>query len=505
LILGLLQKWAQQTPQAPFIVTNHGQYSYAQIHSMVLRFASRLAAQGIGAREHVALIADNSAAYIVAWLGINAVGGVAVTLNNKLLGQSIDYAIGQSDAKLLVVDASWANARLQHLSDERRQMPRIEIQSETAFLATLEGCEERAAVDNAGGDLCTILYTSGTTGLPKGVMCAHAGYVAVGRETARILELQPHDRTFIFLPLFHTNPQMYGVMSALVVGSSLALQERFSAQVFFSSAERLGATGCTFVGTVLAILAARFTEPQRNHRMRFCIGGGTTRELAEVVKERFGMHVHELYGMTEVGGWVSGATVAEHRPGANGLVRGDMDVRIFDADDNELQPGVRGEIVVRPKQPHLMIMGYYNKHHQMVEASRNFWFHTGDIGSFDADGYLYFHGRSKELIRRGGEMVSPQELEERLRGMDGVDDCAIVGIADPIMGEEIKAVVVARASLTADAVVAFLQQHVPAYMLPRYVEFAERIPRTETEKILRRELQYIDERVMDLGRRPGPG
>jgi acyl-CoA synthetase (AMP-forming)/AMP-acid ligase II len=289
-------------------------------------------------------------------------------------------------------------------------------------------------------------------------------------------------------------------MSALAVGASLALQPRFSATSFFEDAAAMKATGCTFVGTVLAILAARYAEPVREHSMRFAIGGGTTRELARTIEERFGFKVHELYGMTEVGGGVSGSTAADHKLGANGRVRADMQVQIVDEDDHPVQTGERGEIVVRPLQPNRILVGYYNKPEEFAKASRNFWFHTGDVGSFDADGYLYFHGRTKELIRRGGEMISPQELELHLRKIAGVNDCAIVGVTDAIMGEEVKAVVVAAKDFDLGEIRRGLADKVPPYMLPRYVERVDSIPRTQTEKILRRELQYVDSRVVDLNK-----
>lgn len=232
--------------------------------------------------------------------------------------------------------------------------------------------------------------------------------------------------------------------------------------------------------------------------MRFSIGGGTTAELAGTIEARFGFKVHELYGMTEVGGWVSGSTARDHKLGANGRVRPDMQVQIVDAADNPLPVGERGEIVVRPSEPNRILLGYYNKPDELAKASRNFWFHTGDVGSFDADGYLYFHGRTKELIRRGGEMISPQELESRLLKLSGIRDCAVVGVADPIMGEEVKAVIVADDDFDLREVRRQLAHQVPSYMLPRFVERVATIPRTQTEKILRRELQYIDDRVTDL-------
>ena len=497
MILERLSHWAERTPQKPLLVTAERSFSYEEIHSLSRRCATLLLERGIGKGDHVALISGNSAAFLVAWFGINSVGAVAVCLNDQLMGDSIDYLVAQSDSKLILADEAWVNSRRAYLSEGRAELPFITIDDD-GFLAQLADLPEGKVAAIAPHDICTILYTSGTTGRPKGVMCAHGGYAATGVQSARILELTADDRIFVYLPLYHTNPQTYAVMSALTVGASLGLRRRFSATTFFEDARALQATGCTFVGTVLAILAARYPEPVRDHRMRFSIGGGTTAELARTTEDRFGFKVHELYGMTEVGGWVSGSTARDHKLGTNGRVRPDVQVQIVDPADNPLPVGERGEIVVRPREPNRILMGYYNKPDELAKASRNFWFHTGDVGSFDSDGYLYFHGRTKELIRRGGEMISPQELEERLLKLPGIRDCAIVGVADPIMGEEVKAVVVTDGDFDLRDLRRRFADQVPSYMLPRFAERIAAIPRTQTEKILRRELQYIDDRVIDL-------
>jgi crotonobetaine/carnitine-CoA ligase len=497
MILELLSHWARSTPERPFVVTVGRSFSYAEIYSLSRRCATMLRERGVGKGDHVALISGNSAAFLIAWFGINAVGAVAVCLNDQLMGDSVDYLVAQSDSRLILADEDWLSSKYGDLREGRADLPFLRIDDE-GFLAQLYVLPEGEVAPNAPHDVCAILYTSGTTGRPKGVMCAHGGYVATGSQSARILELTADDRIFVYLPLYHTNPQTYAVMSALTVGASLGLRRRFSATSFFEDARALQVTGCTFVGTVLAILAARYAKPVRDHQMRFSIGGGTTAELARTVEERFGFKVHELYGMTEVGGWVSGSTAREHKLGANGRVRPDMQVQIVDPADNPLPVGQRGEIVVRPLEPNRILLGYYNKPDEFAKASRNFWFHTGDVGSFDGDGYLYFHGRTKELIRRGGEMISPQELEERLLKLSGIRDCAIVGVADQIMGEEVKAVVVANADFDLRDVRSWLADQVPPYMLPRFVERVAAIPRTQTEKILRREIQYVDDRVIDL-------
>jgi crotonobetaine/carnitine-CoA ligase len=201
--------------------------------------------------------------------------------------------------------------------------------------------------------------------------------------------------------------------------------------------------------------------------------------------------------MTEIGCFVVANSVNDYRMDTCGKPRPDMEVAIVDADDNFLAPGEQGEIVVRPRRPFVIMSGYYKQPELTLQAARNLWFHTGDRGSLDADGFLTFHGRLKELIRRGGEMISPVEIETRLRAMPGVLDCAAVGVPDAVQGEEVKVIVVGEGVRAAD-VREFLAGKVPRFMLPRYVEFMAAIPKTETQKIQRFKLQYLNASVIDL-------
>lgn len=500
MITDLLERQATERPQAPFIITKAAEYSYARIHEAAHRFAGRLAQEGVGKGSHVALIAGNSVAFIVSWLAIGLRGAVAVTLNNQLIAEGMRYSVDQCEASLLIVDAEWQSSRAQYLDQRQAGLPRIVLQSDEEFLSMVAAYPKTEPMTASPKDPCTIMYTSGTTGLPKGVVNSHNAYMATGRATVAALDITAQDRIMVFLPLFHVNPQMYAVMSALTAGACLILLPRFSASTFFDDAIRLGATGCTYVGTVLSILVARHEGVRRDHRIRFLFGGGAPKPVWQAIEERFGIQVHEAYGMTEVGGWTTGNTVRSKRFGSCGQPRPDLEVCIVDADDRPLPPGSIGEIVVRPREPDTILLGYYRKPEQMLEASRNFWFHSGDLGSFDQDGFLYYHGRMKELIRKSGEMISPVEIETALRRMQGVADCAVVAVPDAVTGDEIKAVVVGEVqdALTPQSVQEFLAQRLAAFMLPRYVEFSAAIPKTETEKIQRNKLQYLDGRVYDL-------
>jgi crotonobetaine/carnitine-CoA ligase len=497
MIAALLEAEAARNPERAFIATDVGTYGYATMARFARCFAAELAELGIERGDRVALIADNSAAFVVAWFACAALGAVAVTLNTQLVGDGLSYAVRQSDVKLIVADRSWIDAKFAALNVHGLELPLVPIEDEARFLERLTGGREREPVAVRPDEAFSILFTSGTTGRPKGVVNGHGAYVATGRAMVRALGLHPEDRIMAFLPFFHVNPQMMALMPALCIGASVALRPRFSAGTFFEDARRFGATGFTYVGTVLSILAARHPHEQRDHALRFCYGGGAPLDVWTAIERRFGVRVYEAWGMTEAGCVTTANTVDDYRFGTCGRARADIEVRIFDPDDVEVTPGTPGEIVVRPRSPGVILSGYYKQPDAYAAAVRNLWFHTGDCGSLDADGFLSFLGRYKELIRRGGEMISPVEIETVLRTMPGVADCAVVGVPDAIMGEEIKAAIVADAGVDPDAVWAFLAARVAPFMLPRYVEAVTAIPKTETEKIQRHKLQYLDERVRD--------
>ncbi|WP_346915733.1 AMP-binding protein [uncultured Roseibium sp.] len=482
-----------------FLVTDGGRYTFAEVHDLARRFSTLLREKGIQKGDHVAILAGNSAAYVVAWFGSALAGCVTATLNNMLLAEGMRYTIDQSESRILICDRAWIDTSHKHLDKRQKDLPLVAIESEAAFFDMLRTYAPGEETMLPITEPLAILYTSGTTGLPKGVMNSQATYYRSGAQAVRLLELTPDDNVMVVLPMFHVNPQMMGTMSCLVSGATMVLRPRFSASAFFEDAERFGATGCTFVGTILSILVNRHRGDQKNHKMRFCFGGGAPREVWKVVEDRFGIMVYEAYGMTELGGWTSCNSRTVRRFGSCGKVRDDIELIVVNEHDEPVPPGVNGEIIGRPRVPNAVLSGYWNKPDKMVESCSNLWFHSGDLGSYDEDGFLYYHGRIKELIRRGGENISPIEIESSLIQMDGIADCAIAGVPDPVMDEEIKAVVVRKDDISPEDIIAYLSERFPRYMLPRYLEFVDSIPKTANEKVRRELIKTIEPPVIDLG------
>ena len=201
--------------------------------------------------------------------------------------------------------------------------------------------------------------------------------------------------------------------------------------------------------------------------------------------------------MSETAGWASANSFQDYRIGSCGKVRDDLELVIVDKEDSILPAGESGEIALRPRLPFRLLMEYWDNPVASCGASRNFWFHTGDIGRFDEDGFLYFLGRDKEIIRKGGENISPIELEQAMLEFPKIRDVAVVAVPDSIMGDEIKACIVAEEQFSATELQEFLSRRIPKFMFPRYLQFLQQIPRTETEKIKRNLLQENHANIID--------
>ena len=274
-----------------------------------------------------------------------------------MVGNGLQYAVRQSDATMLLIERTLWDEKHADLEPVVEGRTVLLFDGDHGLLGMLSDVEPAAPYAGRDDEPCTLIYTSGTTGRPKGVINSHRAYMACGQHSARLLELEADDRIMVILPLFHTNPQMYAVMSALTVGCAVVVRPRFSVSRFFDDARRLGCTAFTYVGSVLAMLTSRIGDTVHDHPLRRAMGGGAPREIWEAVEGRFGIAVHELYGMTEIGGWVTGNTTDNKRFGSCGKMRADVELRLFIERDEPLPPGQAGAIVVRPKEPTLVLSG----------------------------------------------------------------------------------------------------------------------------------------------------
>jgi crotonobetaine/carnitine-CoA ligase len=333
-------------------------------------------------------------------------------------------------------------------------------------------------------DTVAILYTSGTTGLSKGVCCPHAQYFWWAINTASLLGIDESDVLLTCLPLFHTNA-LNTFHQALLTGATLVVEPRFSASGFWASLERHQATVTYLLGAMVPILLSKEPSPQdRAHRTRIALAPGVPAQFHDAFTSRFDMAILDGYGSTETN-FAIGSTINEQKPGCMGRVRPGFQARVVDAIDNEVPDGEPGELVIRADEPFSMATGYFNLAEKTVEAWQNLWFHTGDRVVRDHEGYFRFMDRMKDAIRRRGENISSFEVEQVLVGHPCVENAAVFPVQSELAEDEVMAAVVLRpsASLTAAELIDYCQPRMPYFAVPRFVSFVSEFPTTENGKV----------------------
>ncbi len=478
-----------------FIYFQDRKISYEGFARMVSAYAGLFDFLGIDKGFRVALLLPNSPNYLAAWFALARLGAVLVAVNTQLRGDSLRHVLTLTSPGMVLVEERFAGA-VREISAEvlglrtYRHLPEgdpagwiwDERTGREIALPGQSDIEDRACWK----DPLIITFTSGTTGMPKGVVNTHHAYLTAGRDLAQICRIGPEDRIYTVLPLYHANPQAYCVMACLAAEASLVLAERFSASGFWKDVEKYGATLFSYVGAVLPILLKQpMCAEEKRHTIRACFGGGAPGPVFRAVQERFGIDVLELYGMSETGAFNTINRPGKLRCGTVGTVRPGFDVRIFDDDDQEVPVGQVGEIVVRPLSPHIMFEEYFNQPEETLECCRNLWFHTGDLGLVDKEGYFAFVGRKKESIRRGGENIAPLEIEKVLDKYPAILESAVIGIPSSLLGQEIKAFVVLQKGheVSIGELVEWCRQRLALFMIPRYWEVMSELPKTGSQKV----------------------
>jgi carnitine-CoA ligase len=329
-----------------------------------------------------------------------------------------------------------------------------------------------------------ILFSSGTTGPPKGILHTNGGCVRLGQYNAEVMGYGQDDVLWNCFPLFHQNARYTGVIPALDVGAKIVLESRFRASQFWETARAKEVTAFNYLGAVLLMLWNQPGGPgDRDHAITRAFGAGAPKEVWPRFEERFGVTLTEVYGLTEA----PMATV-NRRPSRRqscGRSSDLFEVSVFDEEDRRIAGESVGEIVVRPKIPCAFMLGYDNAPEVTVTAFRNLWFHTGDRGWMSPEGDLYFVDRMKDCIRRRGENISSWEIESVLSRHPGVLESAAYGVPSELSDEEVMVALVAKPEVVLDPaeVHAFCADHLPAYAIPRYIRLVEALPHTPTERV----------------------
>jgi crotonobetaine/carnitine-CoA ligase len=350
-------------------------------------------------------------------------------------------------------------------------------------------------------DLGTFIYTGGTTGPSKGCMLSHNYHGALTRQIGICWKRTADDVLWTPLPIFHFNAITTAILGPLVWGGRAAIYRRFSVTHFWPEMNRVGATITSTLGTMAYLLAHDVDRPEMprsgdrlaNTTLRLIGAAPMPTEVDDVIRSRFGVTTFSgAYGVTEASLISWQPPGVENKPNAAGVINDEyFDVRIFDDDDTELPRGTDGEIVIRPKRPHTMFEGYWGRPEATVETSRNWWYHTGDIGRVDDEDYLYFVDRKADYLRRRGENISSFEVERVLMGHGALADVAVHAVPSELTEDDLKvtATIAEGQAVTEEALFRWCIDQLPYFALPRYIEFRDQLPRSPVGRVLKRELR----------------
>lgn len=483
---------AEQYPDRIFLRFADRQWRYAEAVALARRAAGVFADLGIGLGDRVGLMLGNTPDYLWAWFGCACLGAVTVPINVHLKGDVLHYILEHAGVKVLVIEPSLLD-RVLALRDRLPDLHHIVVRSEAgpngtlAWPDALAGARMAEPTPGNATDLHSILYTSGTTGPPKGVMLNHQAYLHSAALFADVMIGATADDVFgTSLPLFHINAQAHTVLPAIYRGTSVALLEQFSASRYWRQLADLEATICNLLAAMIPILMKQPPSPDdRAHRVRIAACAATPPDLWRAFEERFGLTIIEGYGLTETTGFCVANPRDSVRVGTFGTAMPGFELAIFGPDDTPLPPGVPGEIVIRPQRDNLIMMGYYRQPEQTATAMRGGWFHTGDLGRLDEAGYAIFIDRLKQSIRRRGENISSWEVERAVNAHPAVLESAAVGVPSELGEEEVKVVVVLRPGTTLDPLdlVRWCEERLAYFAVPRYIEFRDSLPKTATERV----------------------
>ncbi|MEJ6512358.1 MAG: AMP-binding protein [Acidimicrobiales bacterium] len=506
----LLMRRLDVDPDGPYLDVCGDTVTAAQLVDVSSRLASSLRSMGVSQGDRVATLIENSIEAVYAWWGIILAGAIAVPVNTAYKGEYLRHQLADSGSKVVIVAAEFLD-RLEAVAATIESVQHVVIISDTpsAISSTATSLWSELLTSDAilpeintkPFDLGTFIYTGGTTGLSKGCMLSHNYHEALTRQIGICWERTAEDVVWTPLPLFHFNAITTAVIGPLVFGGRSAIYRRFSVSNFWPEMNRVGATITSTLGTMAYLLAhdvdrpemPRSGAPEANTTLRLLGAAPMPVEVDDIMKNRFGLTTFSAaYGVTEASLISWQPPGGYNKPNAAGVINDEyFDVRIFDAEDNEVPRGDRGEIVIRPKRPEVMFAGYWGRPEVTVETSRNWWYHTGDIGIVDEENFLFFVDRKADYLRRRGENIASFEVESIIMGHGQIADVAVHAVPSPLTEDDLKitATRVEGATVSEEELFLWCVEQLPYFALPRYIEFRTDLPRSPVGRVLKRELR----------------
>jgi crotonobetaine/carnitine-CoA ligase len=505
--LDLLDARAAEMPNMAVLRTSAQDVTYASAVHQSNRAAHVYRELGLRRGEHCLLMLDNGPAWIPSWWGLARIGAVEVPINTAFRGEMLRYVIDDSDARVLVIEAHY----LKRLADIAQGLEKLEIvivhsslNGEPTFPQDDPRLSRFAVFDfsmfaqgssdviDEGirvSDVAAIIYTSGTTGRSKGVIAPY-GQIFTNSNLPAIGLLREGETMLMHLPMFHIGSQWHGLIGSIIAGGTFALADQFHASRFFDDARRYDANTSLLLASMASFVYRQDPrDDDADNPVTLIECSPAIPEYREFEK-RFDVRLTVAYGLTE-----GGSVIASHAPLNHtmcGKARSDeVELMIVDDQDNPVPNGHMGELVIRSKTPWTTMLGYYKQPEATLHILRNQWLHTGDIMRRDDDGNYFFIDRIKDCLRRRGENVSSAEVEGEVMAHPDVLECAAVPFPSESGEDEIRIFVVPRDGQTIDpvALITFLAARMPYFMVPRYVDIHDALPRTETGKIKKESLR----------------
>jgi crotonobetaine/carnitine-CoA ligase len=493
----MLARQAERYGQRRLVTIGGVTLTYAETAEAAAGYAAALAAAGTKPGDRVAIMCGNRAELLLTILGCAWLGAIAVPINTASRGAQLEHILSNCGARLLVIE--------RELTSVLVPLDRARIPLETLWLVG-EGQEhdlkhfacapfpppQKAQPPHPvePGDTFAILYTSGTTGLSKGVCCPHAQYFWWAVYTGQLLGVRENDVLMTTLPMFHTNA-LNAFFQALLNGATLIVEPRFSASGFMPALVRDKATVTYVLGAMVPMLLAQApSSANRALSVRIALAPAVPAHFHGQFVERFGFGLLDGYGSTETN-CIMGAPLAEQRPGMMGRLLSGFSARVVDTHDNEVADGEAGELLLRADEPFAFATGYFGMPEKTVEAWRNLWFHTGDRVVRESDGFYRFVDRIKDAIRRRGENISSYEVEQVLVSHPQVENAAVFPVRSELAEDEVMAAIVLRTGEQPSyaALLDYCQPRMPYFAVPRFLEFVDALPVTENGKVTKYKLR----------------
>ena len=495
-IHNLLEKQAEKYGNRTFLLFEDKSYSFRELNEMAGKLATGLQQWGIRKGDKVAIVMENCPEFLFLVFGLCKLGAVEVPINTAHKGDLLTYMLDKTNPRLIVTDSRFLDgidsilSRLPKvegvavMDTTREGMPRLK-RSVIDFNSMMHNDGAYKIEDVLWSDPFVIMFTSGTTGPSKGSLLPHNYALFIAEVLLETCEFTEEDCFYNFLPLFHAHAQYFITVTALMCGAKMVLGERFSASNFWDDVRRHGCTASSYLGAVLPILYKAEPKPDdTDNPLKVMIGGGAPSDILESFEERFDVTLIEGYGLSEVGLPLMN-TLRRRKLGSMGQPSRDSQVRLVNDDGFQVGPNVVGEILVRNNCPYSLLLGYCNDAERTVEAWRDLWFHTGDYGYYDAEGYYYFVDRKKDYLRRRGENISSHEVEIIVNSHPAVLESAAIAAKSDLGEDEVMICVTLREgqTLKPEELIQYCEPLMAYFMVPRYVRMMQKMPKTPTQRL----------------------